>query len=120
MKGGVTAAFFRYIKEENMDKNRFYTREKEINGTKYVAQFNGLSSALRAIDESHIDNNSSNVSILKISKYVFSNVIVEPAGLTADDFDSVEELNEVVRFGMEVMQGKFRNTDENTTSEISE
>lgn len=93
------------------DKNRFYTREKEINGKKYVAQFNGLSSALRAIDECHIDNNSSNVSILKMSEYVFGNVIVEPAGLTAEDFDSIEELNKVVTFGMEVMQGKFRDED---------
>ena len=94
--------------------NKFYTREKEINGVKYVAQFSGLSSAMRAIDESYIDNNASNVSILKISKYIFDNVIVEPTGLTADDFDSMEELNEVVRFGMEVMQGNFREADEGT------
>lgn len=92
-------------------ENKFYTREKVINGTKYVAQFSGLSSAMRAIDESYIDNNSKNVSILKISKYVFQNVIVEPAGLTADDFDSMDELNEVVKFGMDVMQGNFREAD---------
>lgn len=89
-------------------KNKFYTREKVIDGVKYIAQFNGLSSAMQAIDQSYIDNNSSNVSILKISKYVFENVIVEPKGLTADDFDDMETLQEVVRFGMEVMQGKFR------------
>ena len=91
-----------------MAENKFYTREKEINGKKYVAQFNGLSCALKAIDNSYLDGNSSNVSILKMSTYIFDNVIVEPKGLTADDFDSVDELNEVVRFGMEVMQGKFR------------
>ena len=102
------------------NENKFYTREKEINGVKYVAQFSGLSSAMRAIDESYIDNNSSNVSILKISKYVFSNVIVEPAGLTADDFDSMEELNEVVKFGMDVMQGKFREENESTAKTGSE
>ena len=96
-------------------ENKFYTKEKEINGVKYVAQFSGLSSAMRAIDESYIDNNSSNVSIFKISKYVFENVIVEPTGLTADDFDSMEELNEVVRFGMDVMQGKFRSENESGT-----
>ena len=95
-----------------MEKNKFYTREKVIGGVKYVAQFNGLSSALRAIDECHIDNDSSNVSILKISKHVFENVIVEPSGLTADDFEDLDTLNEVVRFGMEVMQGKFRNQNE--------
>lgn len=98
-------------------KNPFYTREKEINGVTYVAQFNGLSSAMKAIDESYIDNNSSNVSILKISKYIFENVIVEPAGLTADDFDSMDELNEVVRFGMDVMQGKFRDANEGAAEE---
>lgn len=98
-----------------MAENKFYTREKTINGVKYVAQFNGLSNAMKAIDESYIDNNSSNVSILKISKYVFQNVIVEPAGLTADDFDTMEELNEVVKFGMDVMQGKFREEKQKPT-----
>lgn len=92
--------------------NKFYTREKEINGKKYVAQFNGLSSALKAIDESHIDNNSSNIAISKIAPYVLENVIVDPANLTVDDFDTIEELNDVITFGMEVMQGKFRDEDE--------
>lgn len=100
--------------------NKFYTREKEINGVKYVAQFSGLSSAMKAIDASYIDNNSTNVSILKISKYVFDNVIVEPTGLTVDDFDSMEELNEVVRFGMDVMQGKFREPNESPDQTGSE
>ena len=100
--------------------NKFYTREKEINGTKYVAQFSGLSSAMRAIDASYIDNTSTNVSILKISKYVFENVIVEPAGLSADDFDSMEELNEVVKFGMDVMQGKFREENKSPDQTSSE
>ena len=100
--------------------NKFYTREKEITGTKYVAQFSGLSSAMKAIDESYIDNNSTNVSILKISKYVFENVIVEPTGLSADDFDSMEELNEVVKFGMDVMQGKFREENKSPDQTSSE
>ncbi len=98
-----------------MAENKFYTREKEINGKKYVAQFNGLSAAMKAIDESHIDNNSSNVSVSKITDYVLKNVIVEPAGLTADDFDTMDELNEVVQFGMAVMQGNFREQDEAAT-----
>ena len=93
-------------------ENKFYTKEKEINGTKYVAQFSGLSSIMRAIDESYIDKNSSNTSISKLSKYLFENVIVEPTGLTADDFDSMEELNEVINWAMEVAQGKFRPTNE--------
>lgn len=90
-----------------------YTKEKEINGKKYVAQFNGLGSALDAIDNSYIDK-SDRISIRKISGYVFEHVIVEPSGLTADDFDDLDELNAVVKFGMEVMQGKFR--DSNGTS----
>lgn len=93
---------------------KFYSRTKEINGVKYTAQFNGLSSAMKAIDNSYVGDNSKNVSILKMSSYIFENVIVEPAGLTVDDFDSFDELNEVVRWGMEVMQGKFR--DENGSS----
>lgn len=95
-----------------MANNKFYTREKEINGKKYVAQFNGLSNALKAIDESHIDNNSSNIAISKIAPYVLENVIVDPANLSVDDFDTIEELNDVITFGMEVMQGKFRDENE--------
>ena len=95
-----------------MGKNKFYTVDKEINGTKYVAQFNGLSCALRAVDQSYIEG-SSNTSVEKLADYIFANVIVEPKGLTIDDFDSMEEFNAVVTFGREVMQGKFRKeTDE--------
>ena len=78
-----------------MGKNKFYTVDKEINGTKYVAQFNGLSCALRAVDQSYIEG-SSNTSVEKLADYIFANVIVEPKGLTIDDFDSMEEFNAVV------------------------
>lgn len=90
-------------------ETKFYTREKEINGVKYVAQFNGLSCALRAVDQSYIEG-SNNTSVEKMADYIFNNVIVEPKGLTIDDFESMEEFNEVVTFGREVMQGKFRET----------
>lgn len=33
---------------------------------------------------------------------------MQPSGLTADDFDSMTELNEVVKFGRDVMQGKLK------------
>lgn len=99
----------------NKNKNKFYTKETEINGVKYVAQFSGISAAIRANDESRVDGNSSNVSMLKLSKYIFENVIVEPSGLTADDFDSLEEFNEVVSFGIKVMQGRFRDEDKDAT-----
>ena len=88
--------------------NNFYTAEKTINGKKYVAQFNGISAALEAVDNSYIDG-TNNTSVMKLSKYLFDNVIVEPKGLTPDDFDSMDEFNEVVSFAREVMQGNFRN-----------
>lgn len=93
-----------------MAKSKFYTREKEIDGVKYVAQFNGLSENFKALDSSYIDG-SSNTSLEKMNTYVLENVIVEPKGLAIDDFDDLETFNEVIKFGTQVMQGKFR--DEN-------
>lgn len=91
-----------------------YTVEKEINGVKYTAQFNGISAAVKALDEWRKENE--NISISAMSEYILAHVIVEPKGLTMDDFDSMEELNEVVGFGREVLQGNFRKeTVENTT-----
>ena len=86
--------------------NKFYTAEKEINGTKYVAQFNGLSAAIQAIDNSYIEG-TQNTSIEKLTKYILENVIVEPKK-AIDDFETMEELNAVIRFGRSVMEGKFR------------
>lgn len=84
-----------------------YTIEKEINGVKYVAQFNGISAALEAVDGCYVDG-TSNISTMKLNKYLLDNVIVEPKGLTVDDFDTVEDLNAVTSFAREVMQGNFR------------
>lgn len=90
----------------------FYTVKKTIRGKEYTAQFNGISAALNAVDNSYIEG-TNNTSVMKLSKYLFENVIVEPTGLTADDFDSMDEFNEVVTFAREVMQGNFREkTDE--------
>lgn len=86
---------------------KFYTVEKEINGTKYVAQFNGISAAIEAVDNSYIEG-STNVSMTKLSKYILANVIVEPKNLTADDFETLDEFSDVISFGREVMQGNFR------------
>lgn len=92
-----------------------YTVEKVINGVKYVAQFNGISSALEAVDNSYVEG-TNNTSLLKLSKYLFEHVIVEPKGLTADDFDSMDKFSEVVAFAREVMSGDFRDKkDEGTT-----
>lgn len=90
-----------------MDQNKFYTTEKEINGKKYVAQFSGISAAVRAIDSSYIDGTNT-TSTEKLGQYILNNIIVEPKGLTADDFDSMEEYNEVTTWGRDVMYGKFR------------
>lgn len=90
-----------------MGKNKFYTVEKEINGTNYKAQFSGLSCAMRAIDTTYIEGTST-TSTEEFTNYILDKVIVEPAGLTIDDFETMDELNAVVKFGREVMQGKFR------------
>lgn len=90
---------------------KFYTVDKEIGGKTYTAQFNGISAALKAVDASYIEG-TSNTSVEKLSKYLFENVIVEPKGLTADDFDSMAEFNEVISFAREVMQGDLKPTTE--------
>ena len=102
-----------------MSNQKFYTVQKEINGVTYTAQFNGLKAALNAVDVSYIQN-SSNISTTKLTEYILDNVIVEPKGLSIDDFKSMEELNEVIGFGRDVMQGKFRETqDKESVKETS-
>lgn len=90
---------------------KFYTVKKEIGGREYTAQFNGISAALKAVDASYIEG-TGNTSVEKLAKYLFENVIVEPKGLTPDDFESMEDFNEVVAFAREVMQGNFRDQKE--------
>lgn len=87
--------------------NKFYTVDKEIDGTKYTAQFSGLSLALRAVDESYIDGTNT-TSIEKLANFLFKYVIVEPKGLSIDDFEDMNSLNEVIAFAREVMSGDFR------------
>lgn len=93
-------------------KNKFYTVEKDIGGIHYVAQFNGISAMFRAVDESYVSEDSKNISVEKLSKYIFENVIVEPKGLTIDDFDTVDDFNEVIKWAQDVMKGKFRPKEE--------
>ncbi len=94
---------------------KFYTVKKKIGGVEYTAQFNGISAALDAVDNSYIEG-TSNTSVAKLAKYLFDNVIVEPKGLTADDFDDMEHFNEVVAFAREVMQGNFRDKADESTA----
>lgn len=88
-------------------EKKFYQAGKEINGKKYVAQFSGVSAAVRAIDSSYIDGTST-TSTEKLGQYILDNIIVEPKGLTADDFETLEEYNAVTTWGRDVMYGKFR------------
>lgn len=87
--------------------NKFYTVKEEINGKVYTAQFSGISAALKAVDASYIEG-TSNTSVEKMAQYLFDNIIVDPKGLTIDDFESMEEFNQVVGFARRVMQGEFR------------
>lgn len=94
-----------------------YQITKTINGKDYTAQFTGLGTALDAVDSTYIDGTST-TSSRKMSKFLLENVLVKPKGLTADDFDTMDEFNEVITFCREVMQGDFHNKkDESATPE---
>ena len=84
-----------------------YQVKKTINGKEYIAQFAGMSVALDAIDSCYIEG-SGNTSVKKLNEYLFEHVIVEPKGLTVDDFETVDEMNAVTKFARDVMQGNFR------------
>ncbi len=79
---------------------------KEINGKKYTAQFNGVGAALNGEDAWNEGNGK--LSNRKMADYLLKNVIVEPKGLTPDDFDTVSDLDAVVTFALSVMNGYFR------------
>lgn len=94
--------------------NNFYTVKKEIEGKEYVAQFSGISTVLKAVDECKTADGG--VSSEKTAEFIFENVIVEPKGINADDFEDIDEFNKVIKFGQEVMQGKFRDKKEQGTA----
>lgn len=56
-----------------------YTATKEIHGTTYRAQFNGVREYVRATEQCKGDE-------LKMDEYLLSNVIVEPPGMKLDEF----------------------------------
>lgn len=86
---------------------------KEINGVTYRAQFTGLRNAMRGQKQCGGDSE-------KTADYVLKNVIYDPPGLTIEDFDSFDELNPVVSFGIKVMNGNFREQRESGTPGRSE
>ncbi len=89
---------------------KFYKVTKEINGTNYTFQFNGISAALKAVDECYIEG-SSNLSLEKLNEYLLENVVVDPK-LALDDFDDVATLNKVTAYARKVMQGEIKPEDE--------
>lgn len=76
------------------------TKEKVINGKKYVAQFNGVSSLFKFNDET-------DGKLAKQAQYIFDNVLVEPKIKDPDEYfgTNVTLMNEVVAFCSAVMRG---------------
>lgn len=98
-----------------MEKNKFYTRKKTIGGVEYTAQFSGISTAIRAVDSSYLEGTNI-TSTEKLGQCILDNVIVEPKGLTADDFETLEDYNAVTMWGRDVMYGKFRDKSDADTA----
>lgn len=97
------------------NKSNFYTRTKEINGVTYTAQFSGIALAMKSVDQTYIDG-TSNTSVEKMARFILEHAIVDPK-VTVEDFESLEELNEVVKFGSAVMKGDFRDRKEPAAGE---
>lgn len=94
--------------QKNVDKT--YTATRQINGTTYRAQFNGVREAIRISNQCRGDE-------LKLDEYLLSNVIVEPPGLKLDDFEDVDEARRVLNFAASVMSGRFRNRTDTGAAE---
>lgn len=76
------------------------TKEKEIKGKKYVAQFNGVSTLFSFNDET-------DGKLAKQAQFIFDNVLVSPKISDPDEYfgTDVELMNEVVAFCSAVMRG---------------
>lgn len=94
--------------QKNVDKT--YTATRQINGTTYRAQFNGVREAIRISNQCRGDE-------LKLDEYLLSNVIVEPPGLKLDDFEDIDEAHRVLNFAASVMSGRFRNRTDTGAAE---
>ncbi|MCC8112066.1 MAG: hypothetical protein LIO74_10930 [Ruminococcus sp.] len=66
--------------KRNTDKT--YTVSKEIEGTTYLAQFNGVREATRAY--THYKSKE-----IEFEEYLLAIVIVDPPGLKLDDFETI-------------------------------
>ena len=85
---------------------KFEQVKKVINGTEYVAQFNGFGNRYRAIDNTYIDGTQI-TSMEKMAIYLLENVLVTPKK-NIDDFEDGEELDELIGFLSAVNNGTFR------------
>lgn len=94
--------------------NKIHTATKEINGTKYIAQYNGNREAVRALQLYGKDE-------IKLAEYLLENVVVEPPHLDLDDFEDLQEYRSVINFAIGVMSGRFRGEkNQGTDKGISE
>ena len=100
-----------------MANGKFYQITKEIDGVKYTAQFSGLAAWLRCADEAKKDDGMDEGANLRIYNRVFEAGLVEPKGLTVDDFEDMDTLDKVFGFVSGVMKGKFRNQAEKKGTE---
>ena len=78
--------------------------KKTIGGVEYEAKFDGLMTALKAVDDNYNDDNGG-TSTEKFAEFLFKNIIVKPEKLEIDDFETTEDFKKVVAFAREVMQG---------------
>ena len=94
---------------------KFTQFKKTINGTEYTAQFNGMSSRYKAIDEAgKFYGDNQGVSMLKMAEYLLKNVLVEPKK-EIDDFEDADELNDVITFLSSVNNATFREAADGET-----
>lgn len=94
---------------------KFTQVKKTINGTEYTAQFNGMSSRYKAIDEAgKFYGDNQGVSMFKMADYLLKNVLVSPKK-DIDDFEDTKELDEVISFLSAVNNGTFRETADGET-----
>jgi hypothetical protein len=91
--------------------SKIYTATKEINGTTYRAQFNGVREAVRATQQYKDE--------MSLDEYLLSNVIVEPPGLQMDDFEDLFEFRQVISFAANVMSGRFRGEEKSGADQSS-
>lgn len=92
-----------------MANDKFYTVPKTIGGKDYLAQYNGNSQYYEFQDKCKKNiGGVAEVNMVEAAKFIFENVIVKPNKLTLDDFDNADDTNDVINFGIEVMQGNFR------------